>query len=345
MPRVSVIVPVYNAEKHLARCLDSVRAQTLIDIEILCIDDGSMDRSPEILNEYAERDPRIHVTRQTNAGPGAARNVGIERASGEYVLFVDADDAVAPELAARTVDVAENEEADMTFFFMETNHANGKLYDRLLLADRNDSCLKNSDLTFYVSVCAKLWRTEFLKRNKLKFSDEFLVAEDTIFHWAALASDPKVAFVFERFYKRSTVADSLTYGAKKHGRYAGIVAAFEMIRENLKAKKKYDGEWKRRFLYDKLRQQVACYYIVPVACRPSMIETIREKLGEDERKFLRRSNNLPWHVVAFYQALDGSRSGAFKLGVASLLRTARDVVRRRTSLFKERLRKISGTIF
>lgn len=93
--KVSVIIPVYNVEPYLSSCLDSVCHQTLRDIEIICINDGSTDRSLDILQSYAERDSRIQVYSQENRGPGKARNAGIYRAHGEYIQFVDSDDMLA----------------------------------------------------------------------------------------------------------------------------------------------------------------------------------------------------------------------------------------------------------
>ena len=92
MNKVSVIVPVYNVEKYLRKCLDSVVSQTLKEIEIICVDDGSTDGSGAILDDYATRDARVSVIHQANAGAGAARNVGMAQATGEYLYFCDPDD-------------------------------------------------------------------------------------------------------------------------------------------------------------------------------------------------------------------------------------------------------------
>lgn len=94
MPKVSVIVPVYNVERYLARCLDSVLGQTERDFEIVCVDDGSTDSSPRILAEYAARDPRVRVVTQANRGLSGARNAGLDAAAGEWIMFVDSDDWV-----------------------------------------------------------------------------------------------------------------------------------------------------------------------------------------------------------------------------------------------------------
>lgn len=93
---VSVIIPAYNVEKYIRECLDSVLGQTYSDIEVIVIDDGSTDSTPEIIREYAERDSKVRLIRKPNGGP-SARNAGLDVASGEWIMFVDSDDAIAPE--------------------------------------------------------------------------------------------------------------------------------------------------------------------------------------------------------------------------------------------------------
>lgn len=93
-PKISVIVPVYNAEKYLHRCIDSILNQTFPDFELLLIDDGSKDQSGEICDEYAKKDSRVKVFHKENGGVSSARNVGIDNAVGEYICFCDSDDWV-----------------------------------------------------------------------------------------------------------------------------------------------------------------------------------------------------------------------------------------------------------
>lgn len=114
MVRVSVVIPVYNIEAHLHQCLDSVAAQTLDDIEVLCVDDGSTDQSPAILAEYAAKDPRFHVIAQENGGPGVARNTGMAQATGEYLIFLDSDDWFEPGFLETMVSRAQETAADVT---------------------------------------------------------------------------------------------------------------------------------------------------------------------------------------------------------------------------------------
>ncbi len=117
-PEVSVIIPVYNSEKYLGECLESVLAQTLKQIEIICVDDGSQDRSLTIISEYAERDARIQIVRQAHKGVSAARNTGIRKACGKYLYFMDCDDLLEPEALKLLYERAERDSLDITFFKM-----------------------------------------------------------------------------------------------------------------------------------------------------------------------------------------------------------------------------------
>ena len=114
MAQVSVIIPVYNIERHLRQCLDSVTGQTLTELEIICVDDGSTDASPEILADYAQRDGRFQIITQPNTGPGVARNTGMDRATGEYLIFLDSDDWFEPDFLERMVAKAKETGADVT---------------------------------------------------------------------------------------------------------------------------------------------------------------------------------------------------------------------------------------
>lgn len=115
-PKVSVIIPVYNAEKYLRQCLDSVVNQTLRDIEIICVDDGSPDSSLSLLQKYASGDNRIKILQQENSGAGIARNKGLAMASGKYILFLDSDDFFELDLCENLFYQAEKTEADIILY-------------------------------------------------------------------------------------------------------------------------------------------------------------------------------------------------------------------------------------
>ena len=116
MPKISIIVPVFRVEKYLPVCLDSLRAQTLRDIEIICVDDGSPDRSRAILNEYAALDSRIVVVAKENGGLSSARNAGIRVASSDYICFVDSDDLLERNACEEIVGAFKTNDCDVVTY-------------------------------------------------------------------------------------------------------------------------------------------------------------------------------------------------------------------------------------
>lgn len=125
MPLVSIIIPVYNVEEFLVRCLDSVAAQNYQNIEVLLIDDGATDKSGAICDEYAVRDSRFIVFHKSNGGVSSARNLGIERANGEYICFVDSDDTVEPDMVQDMVKNAQEHDADITCSLLDVVEIDG----------------------------------------------------------------------------------------------------------------------------------------------------------------------------------------------------------------------------
>ena len=130
-PKVSVIIPVYNVEEYLRECLDSVVNQTLKEIEIICVDDGSTDNSLEILKEYAKKDSRITVITQQNLHAGVARNAGLAVARGEYLSFLDSDDFFELNMLEETYEVAKTENSDLTFY--QYKNYNNEITDAIYL--------------------------------------------------------------------------------------------------------------------------------------------------------------------------------------------------------------------
>ena len=126
-PKISVIVPVYNVEKYVARCLDSIVNQTFKDIEIICVDDGSEDGSVTIVKEYASRDDRIQIIHQENGGLSSARNTGMNHARGKYISFVDSDDWIDPDFFEKLYNAAEKYNASAACSGIKRPHASGKV--------------------------------------------------------------------------------------------------------------------------------------------------------------------------------------------------------------------------
>jgi glycosyltransferase involved in cell wall biosynthesis len=340
MPKVSIIIPVYNVEKYLAECLDSAIGQTLRDIEIICVDDGSTDRSPEILDKYAKKDSRIVVIHQENVGPGQTRNVGINLAKGEYIAFLDSDDVMKLTLCEKTVQIADCENADMTYFLFWSSHHERLSNFQRIIQSGNGCQLSTLDLIHNCLVWSMLWKTNFIYDNNLTFPVDFFVGEDFFFIWQALVLEPKISFVSECLYVHRYVQSSLSKDFN-HGYFKDTVTMYANIKEILLNVNKYEGKWKDLFLETKLHGMVSGYYCVPIPQRQTMLEEIRTSIGKDERDFLNGSHHLPWHIIDFYNALDGSKIAEIKCIINTSLRKIRRTFKYNITLIKEKLRKTS----
>lgn len=188
---VSIIVPVYNAEKYIIKCLDSVINQTLKDIEIIIIDDGSTDGSSEICKEYASKDSRIIYYKKENEGLAAARQDGIERASGEYVGFVDSDDWLELNMYEEMYVSALKENADIVFcncFFNDNEtdriHLEPGVYNReeiekfILTRSLAGISKKGSNSVIRWSNCLRLYKMSVIKENNISFGRKFRRSQD-----------------------------------------------------------------------------------------------------------------------------------------------------------------------
>jgi glycosyltransferase involved in cell wall biosynthesis len=207
VPLVSIIVPVYKVEKYLKRCVDSLTNQTLSDIEIILVDDGSPDNSGEICDSLQEKDCRIKVIHKTNGGLSSARNAGIKIAQGQYIGFVDSDDDVALDMYEKMYRVAKRENVDFVMSDYQRICADGRCYLKTLdipsglyekkqmrrIIFPNLIMGENIEYGPLLSVWHCLYRTDFLRQNNLCFDEKVRWSEDNIF--SAIAG-----YCCERFY-------------------------------------------------------------------------------------------------------------------------------------------------
>lgn len=178
MPKVSVIVPVYNVEKYLAECMDSILAQTLQDIEVICVDDGSTDSSPAIVDAYAAKDGRVRVIHKKNAGYGAAMNAGMDAAVGEYIGIVESDDCILPEMyetlyshaSAHMLDVVKSD----AFYWLSAHDYKSRIH-RKYLDNYYDRVLDEKERTvffdFFMNTWTGLYRRKFLEEFAIRHNE------------------------------------------------------------------------------------------------------------------------------------------------------------------------------
>ena len=182
--KISVIIPVYNVEKYLQKCLESIVNQTFCDWELIAVNDGSSDKSADILRQYAERDMRIKVISQSNKGLGAARNAGLEAAKGDFVCFIDSDDYVHPQMLELLLEVAEKENAEVA---IASFCGEGELFAGMYQSSEIEQECGVADVGYYLqnvhklnySVYPKLIKRELI--GNVRFGD-WSCAEDWCFN-------------------------------------------------------------------------------------------------------------------------------------------------------------------
>lgn len=226
MPKFSVIVPIYNVEKYLKKCIDSILTQSFSDFELILVDDGSPDNCPEICDEYAKTDERIKVVHKKNGGLSSARNAGLLQVQGEYIWFVDSDDCVRND-ALEVIEKYTVTGADIiNFGWVGYNEGGEPDFDSLKmrfsyfkgLADKKDICTlatRACSTRLLSYVWRNVYRTAFVKENGLSFEENLCYAEDSAFNMEAFLQAEKIYFAQEFLYAYCQRANSISKNREK----------------------------------------------------------------------------------------------------------------------------------
>ena len=211
-PKISIIIPVYNAQKHLRECLDSVVNQSFKDIEIICVNDGSTDNTKNILNEYS-KDTRITIINQENQGQGSARNNALNIAKGDYIQFVDADDWIELETCEKLYKKAVKDNLDLLLFqAINYDQNNDKYYEddyynnSKLPHEFDNKTFTLDDISEYmfsiaVTPISKLYKRNIIEKYHIRFPTRTFF-EDNPFHWEVFLASKKISIMRNHFYLR-----------------------------------------------------------------------------------------------------------------------------------------------
>lgn len=286
---ISIVIPIYNGERFLRPCLDSILSQSVRELEVICVNDGSKDGTQSILEEYAAKDPRVVVFQQENQGIAAARNSGMDRATGEYLWFFDGDDVMQPGAAEAMLHRVRETSADLVMGNYQYYHqvskeiqTPGQRVKTVVL--RGNERMQAAHIT---PLCGcKLWRTAFLREHDVHFW-ALKLGEDTTFFLHGLALCETVAMLdkniyYYRIYDGST---SYTYSLKE----LEFIKAFDQIDQWYAAQGDLEA-FRRELFFDRM-----FYYV-------SVLDRLPRHKSKQEREaifegYIKSRNELDFSSV------------------------------------------------
>ncbi len=308
-PKVSVIIPVYNVEKYLRQCLDSVVSQTMHDIEIICVNDGSTDSSGRILEEYSLKDNRIVVINQENAGQSTARNKGLKIAAGEYIAFLDSDDYMEPDLCELAYNKAKQTGADIAMYFFDTfgeDYMNVSAIDNIpddeiVIRDRKIDAVNDNNNVIWNMLYNRL----FLEKHDILFLEN-VIFEDVHFSIKCACLCNKISVLRKRLVHYRIGCGYSTDIKQSYKRMQRVELYRHMIDDLRKIDSSPDFLVK---LYQKKWDSLYAtyYYGIPRNLRKKMLKSIVDNMTEEEYSLLQNNNvKLNSGVRNFYLSLYGS---------------------------------------
>lgn len=242
-PVISIIVPSFNEEKHIARCLDSILDQTFTDFEVLCVDDNSTDNTFEIIKEYSKKDNRVKPYKNPDKGVSSARNFGIENASGDYIGFVDSDDFIQPQMYEFLLRAVEENNCEMAvcryektseFISKNFNYSSRECFAEEFISFNDAEFVTKNELSL-TGVWSKLFKKDLiLKSNKFQ---NFRIGEDTIFCADLWTKTDKIFLVDLPLYCYFTNTESVSYTEIWHEKWFDLIETRFIAFEKFKALK------------------------------------------------------------------------------------------------------------
>lgn len=316
MPKISVIIPVYNVEKYLERCINSVINQELEDIEIICINDGSLDKSGDICNEYSNKDNRIRVIHKNNEGVSIAKNLGVSLARGEYICFIDSDDYIDKDMLSEMYKLARNNSCQVIisgYKLVPSGEIIRPLYKLNKSMDPIEMISNNSLVHSHNDLCFS-WRCLFnlnvIKSNNILFDNNIKIGEDFIFNLKVLSKCNKV-YVTEKPFYNYNVANNTSVMRTSYKEYLE-----ENLIKQYNEKKRLSQELG---LYDitSYKKDLANYYINNML--PMIFKNIFNGCEKDKNLAIKRVLNYNMFRESFNEVGFSYKSTNYKEYIAYLI--------------------------
>ncbi len=306
MPNVSVIVPVYNVEKYLKKCIESIISQSLKDIEIILVNDGSTDNSLKICQQFSKMDNRIRLINKANTGVSDTRNTGIEEATGEYIMFVDSDDWLEKQACEIAYKEAKKEDADSVIFcyYRESSKGNtskdifGKekiifdkedVYNKILIPTlglTGDRLKKPQRLDTLVPIYAKIYKTKIIKEKKIKYmSLDKIPSECLLFNFDYYLQSTRVVYINNYLYHyRRNNFSSITKGYREK-----LFDKWIFWIEYMRKRKELKNKELLKAFYSRI-----CFSVIPLSGN-----TIKKRKFIELYKEMKKILNNPYYKEAY----------------------------------------------
>jgi glycosyltransferase involved in cell wall biosynthesis len=318
--KVSITMSVYNVEKYLRSSLECIVNQTLKNIEIICIDDGSTDGSLAILQEYAQNDARIQViAKPNNEGLAVARNEALALAIGTYVTFVDGDDLFDVTMFEKAYQLAESKDADMVLwdylvFWNESEISTKKTVPSALLNASNTNKIALLQRPAFTWI--KLIKTEVAKKLQITFP-KGLTRQDIPVHWQLITQINAIALLPERLSYYRQQSQATTHKADE--RLFDLATVLDKTKVYLEQNNVYET-YKEEFLRQQLNVLAGMYDKVQKELKPKALEMVKERLQADQWEYIHSNKPLRKQALDFYLSLQGVFSAKIRRKVWLLSR-------------------------
>ena len=322
MFKVTIALSVYNVAEYVRASLDSIRAQTFKDFELLCIDDASTDSTWAILEEYAAKDNRIRLFRQEkNQGLSVSRNLAIKEAKGEYLLMLDGDDLFAPNMVEKAYTTAKEKDADMVMWDYVS------FYDKKDISAKSakPSALLNINVQDKLSLLrrpafspSRMTRLSVLRDLQIHFP-EGLTKQDIPVHWKLVTSIDKIALIPEYFlYYRQSPSNTTS---RKGRSVFSLAYVMDITKQQLIEDGHYET-YKNEFLRSRLSLLQGMYDHIKTELKDEAMALVKERLGEDEKAYISNpKNELTPRTRNFYGMLNVSLLATLKYRGFNMIRS------------------------
>ena len=281
MPQISILIPIYNSQAYLEKCLESIIAQTFKDIEIVCINDGSTDSSLEIIQKYASKDERVKIIDKENSGYGHSLNIGIEQSNGRYIGIVESDDFIAPEMYEDLYNLIEKNNCDVVksdwYNYWDKTNSAVKRNDISKLPQKVLNILECPKFfTIQPTIWSCLFRKDFLIKKQIKFLESPGASyQDTSFNFKVFAAAQRVMFTDKAYYYY--MQDNVNSSVKNKQKIYSICDECAEIARYLKANPDLD----KNFMSEKLILQYKLYMWnlerIDESFRPNFVERFADE--------------------------------------------------------------------